>query len=198
MASTLLSTFYFPTFSGAASARGYIVLVNAHKTLDVSVSPLETQHWSAVRAIYLQGIATGNATFEQTAPDWQEWDLGHLPSCRLVAAYRGEVVGWAALSHVSRRAAYAGVAEVSVYVAEHSRGLGVGRALLSDLVSASERNDIWTLQAGILPENIASIELHEKLGFRVVGTRERLGCMNGRWRDVVLMERRSSVVGASS
>jgi phosphinothricin acetyltransferase len=158
----------------------------------VIVAPLLPEHWPAVRSIYLEGIATGNATFAQTAPDWDEWDAGHLASCRLVALDEGEVVGWAALSAVSRRAIYAGVAEVSVYVAASARGRGVGRALLAELVRESERQGIWTLQAGIFPENVASIELHKRLGFRIVGIRERIGCMNGWWRDVCLMERRSA------
>jgi phosphinothricin acetyltransferase len=150
--------------------------------------------WPVVRGIFLEGIATGNATFQKLAPEWQEWDAGHLPHCRLVARRAGEVVGWAALSRVSARSVYAGVAEVSVYVAERVRGQGVGRLLLGQLVAESENRGIWTLQAGIFPENAASIALHRALGFRVVGVRERLGCMDGRWRDVVLMERRSTVV----
>jgi L-amino acid N-acyltransferase YncA len=153
--------------------------------------------WESVRLIYLQGIAGGNATFAQTAPEWAAWDADHLPSCRLVATNEDSVSGWAALSPYSRRAVYAGVAEVSVYVAESARGKGVGSVLLSALVEASEREGIWTLQAGIFPENTTSIQLHQRFGFRVVGTRERLGRMNGRWRDVVLMERRSGIAGLS-
>jgi L-amino acid N-acyltransferase YncA len=151
---------------------------------------MRTGDWDSVRAIYIQGIATGNATFEQAAPEWETWDAAHLPFCRLGARADGEVLGWAALSPYSRRPVYAGVAEVSVYVAEAARGRGIGRALLSALVTESGQRGIWTLQAGIFPENVASIRLHERLGFRVVGTRERIGCMDGRWRDVVLMERR--------
>jgi L-amino acid N-acyltransferase YncA len=152
--------------------------------------------WPAVRAIYLEGIATGNATFEQTAPTWEKWDAGHLPDSRIVArSDAGAVLGWAALSSVSSRCVYAGVSEVSIYVAEGARGYGIGRHLMSRLIAASEANGIWTLQAGIFPENVASIALHERAGFRVVGRRERLGQMNGRWRDVVLMERRSATVG---
>lgn len=160
----------------------------------MELGPMVAGDWPVVRAIYLEGIATGNATFQTAAPDWEEWDAGHLPHCRLVARQGGEVVGWAALSRVSARSVYAGVAEVSVYVAERTRGQGVGRLLLSGLVEESERHGIWTLQAGIFPENDASVALHQGLGFRVVGVRERLGCMEGSWRDVVLMERRSSVV----
>ena len=151
--------------------------------------------WDAVRAIYLEGIATGNSTFEQSAPDWQTWDQGHLPSCRLVARAESEVLGWTALSPVSRRQVYAGVAEFSIYVAERARGRGIGAALLHALIEVSEREGIWTLQSGIFPENTASLELCRRFGFRVVGTRERVGRMAGRWRDVVLLERRSAVAG---
>lgn len=159
------------------------------------ITPMTERDWPAVREIYLQGIATGNATFEQSVPEWKEWDERHLPSCRLVARLDGRIVGWAALSPVSSRCVYGGVAEVSIYVAEDARGRGVGRRLLAALVDASEHNGIWTLQAGIFTENQASIHLHQQAGFRIVGTRERIGCMNGVWRDIVLMERRSAVVG---
>jgi L-amino acid N-acyltransferase YncA len=161
----------------------------------VSVMPLAAEHWNAVRAIYLEGISTGDATFEKTVPDWEQWDQNHLRSCRIVAVSEGEVVGWAALSPVSGRCVYAGVAEISVYVAERARRRRVGLALLKRLVAESEHEGVWMLQAGIFPENTASIELHKREGFRVVGTRERLGCMDGRWRDVVLMERRSRTAG---
>jgi len=155
---------------------------------------MAAEDWPAVRAIYVEGIATGNATFETAAPEWEKWDPGHLPHSRLVARRSGEVDGWAALSPVSTRRVYAGVAEVSVYVGARARGIGVGRRLLEALVAESERNGIWTLQAGIFPENTASIELHRGAGFRVVGTRERVGCLAGRWRDVMLLERRSARV----
>src|SRR5882724_3207004 len=161
----------------------------------ILIEPLTADHCEAVRSIYLQGIATGNATFQQTVPDWQEWNEGHLPTCRLVARSEREIVGWAALSPVSRRPVYRGVAEVSIYVAESARGCSIGARLMARLIADSEVEGIWTLQAGIFPENTASIELHAKAGFRVVGTRSRLGSMNGRWRDVVLMERRSLVAG---
>jgi phosphinothricin acetyltransferase len=159
------------------------------------IQPMTPGDWDSVRAIYLEGIATGNATFEKSAPDWERWDAGHLQSCRLLARAAGEVLGWAALSPVSSRCVYGGVAEVSVYVAGRARGRGIGWLLLSELVAASERHGIWTLQAGIFPENQASIALHQRAGFRIVGVRERLGSMDGRWRDVVLMERRSAVTG---
>lgn len=170
--------------------------MHATPTPRASIEPMLPHDWLAVAEIYSQGIQTGNATFETDVPAWERWDAAHLRSCRLVARSGGEILGWAALSPVSGRCVYAGVAEVSVYVAEHARGRGIGFSLLSALVMESERDGLWTLQAGIFPENVASIKLHERCGFRVVGTRERLGCMNGRWRDVVLMERRSNIVGA--
>jgi phosphinothricin acetyltransferase len=163
--------------------------------MSLAIEPLAPADWDAVRRIYLEGIATGNATFEQSAPEWEKWDAGHMKTCRLVARAEDKVLGWAALSPVSGRCVYAGVAEVSVYVAEHARGRGVGDALLMALIRESERNGVWTLQAGIFPENAASIKLHQRSGFRIVGTRERPGQLNGRWRDVVLMERRSKTVG---
>jgi phosphinothricin acetyltransferase len=161
----------------------------------VSIDPMTPDDWPAVRAIYLEGIATGNATLETSAPEWEKWNAAHIVSCRLVARVKGEVLGWAALSPVSSRCVYAGVAEVSAYVAAAARGRGVGLRLLSGLVAASEQAGIWTLQAGIFAENQASIRLHEGCGFRIVGTRERLGQLKGTWRDIILMERRSEVVG---
>jgi len=159
------------------------------------IDVLDAEDWQAVRAIYEEGIATGNATFETQAPDWEDWDAGHLQDCRLVARQGGHIVGWAALSPVSGRCVYAGVAEVSVYVAAAARGQGIGKGLLQALIEVSERQGIWTLQAGIFPENEASIALHESCGFREVGARARIGQLRGVWRDVVLMERRSEVVG---
>ncbi|HYK60720.1 MAG TPA: GNAT family N-acetyltransferase [Bryobacteraceae bacterium] len=163
--------------------------------MSLAIEPLAPADWDAVRRIYLEGIATGNATFEQSAPEWDKWDAGHLKACRLVARAEDDVLGWAALSPVSGRCVYAGVAEVSVYVADGARGRGVGNALMMALIRESEQNGIWTLQAGIFPENAASIKLHQRSGFRIVGTRERPGQLNGSWRDVVLMERRSKTVG---
>jgi L-amino acid N-acyltransferase YncA len=151
--------------------------------------------WIVVRAIYEEGIATGHATFQTAAPTWEEWDAGHLRGCRLVATRADHVIGWAALSPVSSRCVYAGVAEVSVYVAADARGAGTGRHLLAALVAESEQHGVWTLQAGIFPENVASITAHERCGFRLVGRRERIGQMSGRWRDVLLLERRSPSVG---
>jgi phosphinothricin acetyltransferase len=167
------------------------------KALEVRVEGMRAGDWPRVRAIYLEGIATGDATFETDAPTFEVWDAAHLRECRLVArAPGGEVVGWAALSPVSSRCVYGGVAEVSVYVAASARGLGVGRALLASLVEASEQSGLWTLQAGVLAENEGSIRLHAACGFRVVGRRERLGRLRGVWRDVVLLERRSGIVGS--
>jgi L-amino acid N-acyltransferase YncA len=156
----------------------------------VTVRAMTAEDWPAVRRIYEEGIATGLATFETSSPEWRGWDASHLPGCRLVATLDGQVAGWAALSPVSERCVYAGVAEVSVYVAESKRGRGVGRALLEALVAASERQGLWTLQAGMFPENMGSVALHERCGFRVVGRRERLGQLHGTWRDVLLLERR--------
>jgi phosphinothricin acetyltransferase len=156
---------------------------------------MQTEDWEAVRAILCEGIATGHATFETVAPDWQEWNREHRPDCRLVAKIEGQVVGWAALSPVSGRCVYGGVAEASVYVANSARGQGVGTRLLQGLVEESERAGIWTLQGGIFPENAASLALHQACGFRTVGCRERLGKMQQVWRDVILVERRSKVVG---
>jgi phosphinothricin acetyltransferase len=158
------------------------------------IAPLTPADWPAVRAIFKEGIATGNATFEIAAPEWPEWDAKHLPHSRLVAREAAEIVGWAALSPVSSRPVYRGVAEVSIYVAAHARGQGIGKALLAALIAESETHGIWTLQAGIFPENAASIDLHQKTGFRMVGRRERIGCLDGAWRDTVLLERRSAIV----
>ena len=163
--------------------------------MDVIVDRMVAEDWDAVRAIYCEGIGTGNATFETAVPHWAKWDREHLPSCRLVARSGEQILGWAALSGVSGRCVYAGVAEVSVYVAVSAWGRGIGTRLLQALVTESERAGIWTLQAGIFPENETSIALHTACGFRVVGCRERLGKMDGAWRDVILMERRSEVAG---
>ncbi|MBP6016937.1 MAG: N-acetyltransferase [Candidatus Promineofilum sp.] len=152
--------------------------------------------WPAVRTIYEEGIATGQATFETAAPEWAAWDAARLTAGRLVARRHG-VVGWAALSPVSSRAVYCGVAEVSIYVAATVRGQGIGRALLAALIESSETAGLWTLQAGIFPENEASVALHLACGFRIVGRRERLGLHHGLWRDSLLLERRSSRVGAA-
>ncbi len=152
---------------------------------------MRTDDWPAVKTIYEQGIATRLATFETEAPAWEAWDGAHLAGPRLVAEEDGEVMGWAALSPVSRRPCYAGVVEESVYVAEGARGRGLGTALLDRLCTDAEAAGIWTIQTSIFPENVASIELHRRCGFRVVGTRERIAQLDGVWRDTVLMERRT-------
>ena len=150
----------------------------------------------SVLRIYQEGIETGNATFETRVPDWTQWTGSHAPECRLVAVSDAKVAGWAALSPVSRRAVYRGVAEVSVYVARDVRGRGVGRVLLAALIECAEAAGFWTLQASIFPENEATRSLHASLGFREVGRRERIGQLDNRWRDTLLLERRSDVVGA--
>jgi L-amino acid N-acyltransferase YncA len=151
--------------------------------------------WESVKDIYLQGIATGNATFQKDAPSREEWDKGHLDFGRIVSVNeRNEVTGWCALSAVSSRCVYAGVAEVSVYVSTANTGKQIGTLLLKQLVAESETNSIWTLQAGIFPENTASIRIHEKEGFRIVGYREKIGQMDGVWRDTLLLERRSKSI----
>jgi phosphinothricin acetyltransferase len=165
--------------------------------MDFVVELMRPQDWEFVRVIYLEGMATAQATFETEAPDWESWDAGHLPQCRLAARSGDGVLGWAALSPVSRREVYAGVAEVSVYVAASARGRGVGVALMRALIEASERHGVWTLQSSIFPENHASVALHLKHGFRDVGRRERIARHHGVWRDTVVLERRSSVVGVS-
>lgn len=161
----------------------------------VQIRSLRAEDWESVRHIYAEGISTGHATLETRAPSWEDWDYGHAPAPRLVAQVGSEVVGWAALSMVSSRAVYRGVAEVSVYVSASSRGQGVGRALLDALVAASEGLGYWTLQASVFPENAASLALHRRSGFREVGRRERIGLRDGLWRDTILLERRSQVVG---
>jgi L-amino acid N-acyltransferase YncA len=155
------------------------------------IRALEDWDWPAVKAIYEAGIATGNATFETEAPHWEAWDTSHLPGHRLVAVRDGRVLGWAALSTVSERCCYAGVAEESVYVAPEAQRRGVGRALLERLLADADAGGIWTVQTGIFPENTASVALHAQCGFRIVGLRERLGRLNGEWRDVLLLERRA-------
>jgi L-amino acid N-acyltransferase YncA len=160
--------------------------------MHVAIEPMRPDDWPAVREIYAQGIATGDATFDTDAPDWEAWDTGHLEACRLIARNdRGEVIAWAALSPVQRKSAYRGVAEGSLYVREDVRGTGVGKLLSQALIEAAEEGGIWTLELWIFPENRVSIALCESLGFRIVGVRERIGMRAGRWRDVVLMERRS-------
>lgn len=159
------------------------------------ITDLLPAHWPAVKKIYEQGIATGNATFQTTAPEWEEWDRSHARSPRLVALEKENLLGWAALTPVSGRCVYAGVGEVSVYVSPEASGKGIGKKLLAALILASEKENYWTLQAGIFPENAASIAIHQANGFRIIGTREKIGKMNGSWRDTLLLERRSTEIG---
>jgi phosphinothricin acetyltransferase len=159
-----------------------------------TIEALKPEHWPGVAGAFEDGIATGNATFETEAPSWHVWDSSHLPAHRLVALRGGEVVGWAAVSPVSGRCCYGGVVESSVYVAAAARGQGVGRRLLEELIASTEAAGIWTIEAGMFPENEGSIRLHERVGFRIVGRRERLGKLGGVWRDVLLLERRSESV----
>jgi len=165
--------------------------------MDIRLRPLVPADWESVARIYRQGIDSGDATFERTVPEWDEWDAARRPDCRLMAEdHNGAPLGFAALSPTSKRAVYRGVCEVMVYVAAEARGRGVGGLLMRRLVEASEEAGIWTLQAGIFPENVASIRAHERVGFRVLGTRERVAQFHdGRWRDTVIMERRSASVG---
>jgi L-amino acid N-acyltransferase YncA len=160
-----------------------------------TIAPLEHKHWFGVAHVYEDGIATRNATFETEVPTWEAWDSLHLAEHRFVALRDGEVIGWVAVSPVSARCVYAGVVENSVYVAESARGQGVGRGLLEELINSTEAAGIWTIQAGMFPENEGSIRLHEAVGFERVGTHERLGKLDGVWRDVLLLERRSPIVG---
>ena len=162
---------------------------------NILLREMKPDDWAGVAAVYKEGIATGNATFQQEVPTWESWDSSHVASCRIVAEVEGQVAGWAALTPVSGRCVYAGVAEVSVYVADRYRGRKIGARLLAKLIEESEREGFWTLQAGIFPENKASVKLHENLGFRVVGYRERIGKMNGIWWDNLVLERRSATVG---
>jgi L-amino acid N-acyltransferase YncA len=161
----------------------------------VTIEELRPEHWPGVVRVYAEGIATGNATFETEVPTWEAWSSSHLKDHRLVALRGGDVLGWVAVSPVSDRCVYGGVVENSVYVAESARGQGVGQRLLEALIASTEAAGIWTLQTGIFPENESSIRLHERVGFEVVGRRKRLGKLDGVWRDVLLLERRSEVVG---
>jgi L-amino acid N-acyltransferase YncA len=160
------------------------------------IDEMRPADWHEVRRIYLEGLATGQATFEVDAPAWPEWDEGHLKHSRLVAREEASVTAWAALAPVSRRPCYAGVAELSLYVTSGRRGRGVGTALLRAVIQASERNGIWSLHGSTFPENTASIQMQLSCGFRIVGRRERIAQLRGVWRDTVITERRSKVAGA--
>jgi len=170
--------------------------VTCHASAEITFRPLVPADWPEVAEIYRQGIASGDATFETEVPSWDSWSAGRSPDCRIVAEMDGRTVGFAVLSPISGRCVYDGVREVTIYIAESARGLGVGSALLNRLIADTEALGIWTLEAGIFPENGASIRIFERCGFRILGTHERLGRFHdGRWRDVVLMERRSRVAG---
>jgi L-amino acid N-acyltransferase YncA len=162
-------------------------------TASIEIRPLVAADWPDVARIYAAGIATGNATFETEPPSWEEWHSAHRDDLSFVAV-SGGVVGWVAATGVSDRCCYAGVVEHSVYVDADHQGLGIGRQLLDTLIAATEGQGIWTIQSGIFPENLASIALHFSSGFREVGRRERLGQLAGVWRDVLLLERRSSLL----
>ena len=163
--------------------------------MNYKIREMSSVDWEQVRDIYIEGIQTGNATFQTEAPSWEAWDLAHVKTCRLVAISGDHVIGWAALSPVSSRCVYAGVAEVSIYLARDYRGEGIGVMLLEELIPYSEQNGFWTLQSGIFPENKASLAIHKKCGFREIGFRKKVGKMNGIWRDTILLERRSEAVG---
>lgn len=161
----------------------------------IKIEKMRPCDWEEVREIYLEGIATGHATFQKDAPSWEEWDRSHNPECRIVARLDRDVVGWSALSPISSRSVYAGCGEVSVYVSQKHNRRGIGSLLLKTLIEISEQNGFWTLQSSIFPENEGSIKLHKNNGFREVGRRERIGKMDGVWRDTILLERRSKIAG---
>ncbi len=161
--------------------------------MNVTIEPMQPAHWPAVREIYREGIDTGQATFETAVPTWETWNAAHRPDCRLIALIDNQILGWAALSPVSKRQVYSGVAEVSIYIAASARGQGIGKTLMGALVNCSEEMGIWTLQSSVFPENEASVALHQAFGFRILGRRERIAQMHGIWRDTVLLERRSII-----
>lgn len=164
--------------------------------MSIHIVDMIPEHWNAVARIYAEGIATGHATFQKDVPSWEEWDGSHLKKCRFVAVNtEGVVMGWAALTPVSGRCVYVGVAEVSVYVSTHFTRHGIGKMLMTKLIESAEASGLWTLQSGIFPENVGSVRLHEMAGFRLIGRRERIGKMDNVWRDTLLMERRSQNIG---
>jgi phosphinothricin acetyltransferase len=163
--------------------------------MEIVLDTMRTEDWEQVRGIYIEGLSTGNASFAMEAPSWEQWDGSHLAHSRIAAHREGSIVGWAALSPVSSRECYAGVAEVSVYVSESCRGFGLGKRLLRALIEASEENGIWSLYGSTFPENAASLRVQEECGFRVVGRREKIARHHGQWRDTVMTERRSKKVG---
>ncbi|MEI3789361.1 MULTISPECIES: GNAT family N-acetyltransferase [unclassified Chryseobacterium] len=161
----------------------------------MEIIPTDKKHFPDITEIYRQGLETGNATFETTVPTWEEWDKGKLKHRRLVAIIDYTVVGWAALSAVSDRCVYGGVAELSIYISNNHKGKSIGKALMQKLLEESERNGIWTLQSGMFPENKATMALHQSSGFRMIGYREKIGKLRDTWRDTVIMERRSKTTG---
>ena len=161
----------------------------------MEIRPITKDNFSEVVEIYKQGLATNIATFQNDLPQWEEWQKGHLDFCRISIYEKNIMLGWTALTPVSSRCVYAGVAEVSVYIAQNERGKGIGKILLNELIKQSEANGIWMLQSGIFSENQSSIKLHEKCGFRMVGYREKIGKKNGIWKDNILMEYRSKNIG---
>lgn len=166
--------------------------------MEYEIEEMKPSDWEQVKRIYLEGIKTGIATFQSEAPTQENWNKGHINSCRLVVRLENDILGWIALSPTSSRSCYAGVVEVSIYVGEKYKGQGIGTALLQNLIKISDENGFWTLQSGIIRENTASIAIHKKCGFRQIGIRERVAKMSNEiWHDVVLMERRSSIVGIS-
>lgn len=165
------------------------------ETMNFIIDRMNETDWPQVSDIYLAGIKTEIATFQNDVPTWEEWNRGHSTDCRFVARSGEKILGWVALSPVSSRCVYAGVAEVSIYIEEEHKGMGIGTILLNNLIKYSEEAGYWTLQSGIIKENLSSRILHKKCGFREIGYRERLGKMNnGKWHDVILMERRSNTV----
>lgn len=166
-----------------------------NEAMHIAIRPMTDKDWNAVSTIYSEGISTGFATFEKEIPSYEAWDSAHMKTCRLIAEGDDQILGWAALSPVSSRCVYGGVGEVSVYVGQKSRGMGVGQKLMKALIAESEKEGLWTLQSGIFPENKASIKLHEQVGFRMIGKRDRVGKLDDIWKDNVLFERRSNVVG---
>ncbi|MFC4024850.1 GNAT family N-acetyltransferase [Oceanobacillus longus] len=163
--------------------------------MEYKIDKMLDADWEQVRNIFIQGIETKNATFETEAPSWEEWNQGHIQECRLVVRDGEKVLGWAALSPISSRRAFTGIAELSIYFSLDSVGKGIGTKLIQTVIESSEAAGFWTLQSGIFPENISSIRLHEKAGFRMIGIRERMGKLDDVWRDVAMMERRSEIVG---
>jgi L-amino acid N-acyltransferase YncA len=161
----------------------------------MQIKNIEQENFHQVAEIYKQGLDTGIATFQNDIPDWENWDKNHLPNCRIAAFEGNEMAGWAAITPVSSRCVYAGVGEVSIYIAANFRGKGVGEFLLNQLIKESEQAGLWTLQSGIFAENIGSIKLHQKCGFRQIGYREKIGQKDGVWKDTIFMERRSKIVG---